>query len=103
MKAARSDRFTALVSAQPENELFRFSLAQALLEEGRETDSLVHLQVCAEKKADWMMPRILLGQTLRKLGRRSESRRWLEEALQLAVAQNHEDPERELRALLAEG
>jgi hypothetical protein len=54
------------------------------------------------KKADWMMPRILLGKLLLELGRGPEARLLLQEALRLAVDQAHEDPERELRALLAD-
>lgn len=96
------ERFTKLVAQQPENELFRFSLAQALLKENREEEALPHLQRCAEKKSDWMIPRILLGKTLLQLGRKAEARPWLEVALALAVEQSHEDPERELRALLKE-
>lgn len=99
---SRSQHFVALVSQQPENELFRFSLAQALLAENRPADALPHLVVCAEKKADWMMPRILLGKALVGLQRREEAKPWLAAALQLAIDQNHEDPERELRAILAE-
>ncbi|MES1194528.1 MAG: molecular chaperone DnaJ, partial [Opitutus sp.] len=57
----RSHQFAALVASQPDNELFRFSLAQALLAENRPADALAHLQFCAAKKSDWMMPRILLG------------------------------------------
>ena len=97
-----SARFAALVAAQPENELFRFSLAQALLREEKSADAVTHLEFCANKKADWMMARILLGKTLLALGRKSDARRWLEEALQLAIEQSHEDPERELRGILAE-
>ncbi len=100
--AARSEQFAALVARQPDNELFRFSLAQALLAENRAADALPHLESCAGKKPDWMMPRILLGKTLLGLGRKDEARRWLTEALALAVAQNHETPEQELRAMLAE-
>lgn len=96
------DRFATLVAQQPENELFRFSLAQALLKANRAAEALPHLQLCAEKKADWMIPRILLGKTLLQLGRKTEARPWLELALALAVEQSHEDPERELRALLQE-
>jgi predicted Zn-dependent protease len=100
--SSRSAQFSALVAKQPDNELFRFSLAQALLAEGRDADALEHLELCATKKSDWMMPRILLGKALVGLGRRGEAKPWLEQALQLAVAQSHEDPERELRAMLAE-
>jgi hypothetical protein len=48
-----------------------------------------------------MMPRILLGKALHGLGRTSEARPWLEQALQLAIAQEHDDPAQELRGLLA--
>ncbi len=98
----RSDTFAALVAKQPDNELFRFSLAQAFLAEDRTADAVEHLMLCAQKKSDWMMPRILLGKALLRLNRKPEAQPWLEEALQLAVDQSHEDPERELRALLAE-
>jgi predicted Zn-dependent protease len=97
-----AERFALLVAQQPENELFRFSLAQALLKANRAEEALPHLQRCAEKKSDWMIPRILLGKTLAALGRPAEARPWLEAALALAIGQNHEDPERELRALLKE-
>ncbi len=99
---SRSQQFASLVARQPENELFRFSLAQALLAENRAADAIEHLITCANKKADWMMPRILLGKALIGLGRHTEAKPWLEQALQLAVDQNHEDPERELRAILVE-
>lgn len=98
----RSQRFAALVAQQPRNELFRFSLAQALLAEGRSTDALEHLVFCANLKPEWMMPRILLGKALLGLGRKAEARPWLEAALNLAVAQDHEDPAREMQALLDE-
>lgn len=97
-----STRFASLVATQPENEMFRFSLAQALLREGQSADAVPHLEFCANKKPDWMMARILLGKTLLTLGRAAEARPWLEQALQLAIEQNHEDPERELRGILAE-
>lgn len=97
-----SARFAALVATQPENEMFRFSLAQALLREGKPADAVPHLEFCTNKKADWMMARILLGKTLLSLGRPAEAKPWLKQALQLAIEQSHEDPERELRGILAE-
>ncbi len=97
-----SARFSALVAAQPENEMFRFSLAQALLREGKTADAVPHLELCAAKKADWMMARILLAKALLTLGRAADAKPWFEQALQLAVEQSHEDPERELRGILAE-
>ena len=98
----RSGQFAELVARQPDNELFRFSLAQALLAENHPVQALEHLSVCANRKADWMVPRILLGKTLLELGRRTEAKPWLEEALRLAVTQDHDDPAQELRTLLKE-
>jgi len=100
--ASRVEQFTAAVARQPDNELFRFSLAQALAADGRAGDAVPHYEFCAAKKADWMMPRILLGKLLLQLGRRADAQPVLEAALRLAVEQHHEDPERELRALLAD-
>ena len=99
---SRVEQFAAAVARQPENELFRFSLAQALVAEGRAAESVPQFEFCVVAKPDWMMPRILLGKVLLQLHRRAEAKPVLEDALRLAVAQQHEDPERELRALLAD-
>lgn len=99
---SRVDHFSGLVARDPGNEMFRFSLAQALVAEGRGEEALSHYRECIDKKPDWMMARILLGKLLLQLGRRDQARPWFEEALKLAIEQQHEDPERELRALLAE-
>lgn len=100
---SRVAQFQPLVARQPENELFRFSLAQALAAEGREVEAIPHYEYCVAKKSDWMMPRILLGKLLLSLGHRAEARPLLAAALQLAIDQHHEEPETELRALLADG
>jgi predicted Zn-dependent protease len=100
MTVSRSAHFACLVTKQPENELFRFSLAQALLAEDRAADAVEHLEICSRKKSDWMMPRIMLGKSLLALGRRAEAKPWLEDALRLAIDQDHQDPEAELRGLL---
>lgn len=98
----RIAQFTALVAAQPANALFRFSLAQALEAAGRGGEAIEHYRACVAARADWMMPRILLGKLLLRGGDRTAARPVLEDALALAVAQNHEEPEAELRALLAD-
>lgn len=98
----RSDSFRTLVEQHPQNEMFRFSLGQALVQEERPGDAIPHLQFCVERKPDWMMPRILLGKSLLAVGRRAEARPVLAAALALAVDQNHEEPEAELRALLTD-
>jgi len=100
--ATRVEQFAALVERQPDNELFRFSLAQALEAEGRAAEAEPHYAFCAGKKPDWMMPRILRGKILLRAGQGAAAAVVLHEALRLAVAQHHEAPEAELRAMLAE-
>lgn len=97
----RIEHFQRLVARNPDNELFRFSLAQALAADGRAAEAEPHFTFCVRGKRDWMMPRILLGRLLADQGRKGEARPLLEEALRLAIDQGHEDPEREIRALLA--
>ena len=97
---SKIERFRALVLDDPENELFRFSLAQAMMAEGRNADAEPHLEFCVARKKDWMMPRIVLGKMLLAKGQLTDARRLLESALQLAVEQHHETPESELRAIL---
>ena len=75
---SRTNHFLALVARQPDNELFRFSLAQALVSDGRGAEAVPHYEFCVTKKADWMMARILLGKLLLQLGRRAEAKPLLE-------------------------
>ncbi len=98
----RSENFKKMVASAPDNQLFRFSLGQALFEEEKFSESLEHLEWCRDRKSDWMVPRILLGKSLLQLGQRDPARVVLQEALELAIDQNHEAPEAELRALLAD-
>lgn len=98
----RSDRFQNLVAEHPENVMFRFSLGQALMEEGQSAEAIEHLRYCCEKKEDWMMARVFLGKAFLAQGRVAEALPILEDAHRLAIKQEHEAPEQELRALLAE-
>lgn len=99
----RIARFSALVAQQPENALFRFSYAQALEAAGteRHAEAIEHYRICVASRSDWMMPRILLGKLLLRTGDPAAARPVLEDALALAIAQDHQDPEVELRAILA--
>jgi Flp pilus assembly protein TadD len=97
---ARSEIFRRHVAADPANPLFRFSLGQALFTEGHAAGAVEHLRLAAASKADWM-PRILLGKSLLAAGDREGAKAAFAEALALAVSQGHEEPEAELRALLA--
>lgn len=100
--AKRSETFLDLVSRQPDNELFRFSLAQAYVTECRYLDAVDQYKFCIRRKPDWMMARILLGKVYLELGKKPEAIVQFQEALKLAVDQHHETPEQELRTLLAD-
>lgn len=82
--------------------LFRFSLGQALYEEGNTLAAIPHLQRCADSRDDWMLARILWAKALLANGQADSAKPILEHALQLAVDQHHDDPADELRALLAD-
>ncbi len=98
----KSEIFLPKVEAKPDNLLFRFSLGQALYEEGATAAAIPHLQRCADSRDDWMLPRILLGKSLLQIGRDAEAEPILKAALELAVAQHHDDPAAELRTMLAD-
>lgn len=98
----RLEQFQSLVAQQPENELFRFSLAQALQAAGQAEEAREQFAFCIGRKPDWMVAHILLGKLLLEMERPEDARPILERALELALEQHHEDPERELRALLSD-
>ncbi|WPJ95308.1 molecular chaperone DnaJ [Coraliomargarita algicola] len=98
----KSEIFLPKVLAKPENMLFRFSLGQALYEEGDTLDAIPHLKKCADSRDDWMLPRILLGKAMLQNNQPLEAKSILETALQLAVAQHHDEPAAELRSILAD-
>ncbi len=98
----RIQTFQAKVAERPDNLLFRFSLAQALCEAGRDLEAIEHLEHCTASRDDWMLPRILLGKALLKKGAPDAARPILEKALELAIAQHHDDPAAELRELLSD-
>lgn len=98
----RSEKFRQLVAANPGNELFRFSLGQALYEEENYSEAIENLKGATAGRDDWMVPRILLGKAHLALGQKAEAEKWLNDALRLAIEQEHEDPEAEIRAMLAD-
>jgi len=100
--SARSEQFRAKVEADPDNPLYRFSLGQSLHDEGAPAEAIPHLTACAEHRSDWMLPRILLGKCLLAENRAEEAKPVLEDALELAVRQEHDDPAEEVRGLLAD-
>lgn len=98
----KSEIFLPKVEAKPENMLFRFSLGQALYDEGETAAAIPHLQKCADSRDDWMLPRILLGKALLRDKQDAAAKPILETALRLAVDQRHIEPAAELRSLLTD-
>ncbi len=90
------------LAANPQNPLFRFSMAQALSQEAQWEEAIEHLRFCSESREDWMLPRIMLGKALMETGHREEAIPYLREGLRLAIEQHHDDPADEARHLLAE-
>jgi hypothetical protein len=96
----KSELFLPKVEAKPDNMLFRFSLGQALYDEGATEASIPHLQRCADSRDDWMLPRILLGKALLQHDQADTAKPILAHALQLAITQHHDEPAAELRDIL---
>ncbi len=90
------------IKVQPDNTLFRFSLGQMLFEQGSYLDAIPHLEFCCQRNATWMVAKIILGKAYLQLGKKTEAKNILEEALQLAIDQHHEGPQAELRAILSD-
>lgn len=97
----RTDFFAERVREQPENVLFRFSYGQALVNAGRAAEAVEHLKIAAASRADWMVPRILLGKAYQNSGDIPGARAAFADALALARSQGHEEPEEELLVLIA--
>jgi predicted Zn-dependent protease len=97
-----SDKWKNLLTDDPENELVRFSLAKALMDEkkwkeaGREFESLVHL------KKDYALAWAFLARCRLESGDRDGARTAAEMGLPIARAQKHEIPTDELLAVLEE-
>ena len=98
----RSEKFRQLLEAKGENPLLRFSLGQALLNEDQTGEAIKELKACAEGNQDWLMPRLLLGKAYIHLKDSTEARKWLNEARQLSIQQEHDEPLLEIERLEAE-
>jgi tetratricopeptide (TPR) repeat protein len=95
-------RHEQVVAQYPQNELARFSLGKALYDDGQFERAKEHLQAALNKKPDWMVVQILIGKCDLALGHHASARAAFERALQLAIDQNHEGPQAEMEAAIAE-
>ena len=98
----RSSLFRTKLEASPENDLFRFSLAQALWDEGNWSECIEQLELCLQKRPDWMIASLLLAKVKMKTGELEDAQRILNDTVRMAREQDHEGPEEEALALLNE-
>jgi predicted negative regulator of RcsB-dependent stress response len=100
MNNARVSQAQQLYQRFPDNDLARFSLAQALVDSGGNAEAIPHLRALCTKKSDWMVVHILLGKCLSASGQHAEAKTIFQHALTLAIDQHHDGPRAELEDLL---
>lgn len=95
-------RYEQMVSQFPQNDLARFSLGKALFDAGEFARAKEQLDVALQRKPDWMVVQILVGKCELALGQKAAARASFQNALKLAIEQNHEGPQMEMEAMVAE-
>ncbi len=98
----RSSLFRTKLEASPGNDLFRFSLAQALWDEENWSECIEQLELCLQKRPDWMIASLLLAKVKMRIGELEDAQRILNDTVRMAREQDHEGPEEEALALLNE-
>lgn len=93
-------KYEGLLARRPGDELLRFSLGKALYDAGRFPEAEEQLRLALAARGDWMVVTMLLAQCALRRGDKAEGRSLYEKALQLALDQQHEGPEEEIRAAL---
>lgn len=99
---ARVELWREQVESEPDNELSRFSLAQAYYQAKAWGEALQQYEAALRLKPEWMVPMIQRGQCLVRLGRLDEAKEALRQGRALAVAQGHEEPQQEIDEILAD-
>jgi predicted Zn-dependent protease len=91
-----------LLDEEPDNELIRFSLARQLLEEKRFAEAVPHFERLVKDQPDYALAWAFLARARLQAGDREGARAACEQGLPHALAQRHETPEDEIRAVLDE-
>jgi Flp pilus assembly protein TadD len=94
-------KYEDLLKQRPNDELLRFSLGKALFDAGRFSEAETQFAEALAAKPDWMVVTMLLAQCALRRGDTPTARSHYESALKLAIDQDHEGPEHEIRAALA--
>jgi len=93
-------KYEALLQQRPDDELLHFSLGKALYDAGRLPEAENHLLTALEAKPDWMVVTMLLAKIALQRDDTTGARLLYQKGLKLAIAQDHEGPEAEIRAAL---
>src|ERR1700677_174697 len=94
-------KYEGLLQARPHDELLNFSLAKPLDDAGRIPEGTAHWQKALAIKPDWMVVTMLLAKIALQQNDNAKARALYEKGLELAIAQDHEGPQEEIRAALA--
>ena len=98
----RIDELTEKLKLKPDQVFYRFSLAQAYLDEDNHSLACRELEECIKAKPYWLIATLILGKTYLHLGKIEKAKQNLELSLELARKQNHDDPAVEAEQLLKE-
>ncbi len=93
-------KYQDLLKQRPNDELLHFSLGKALYDAGRLPEAEENLKAALKAKPDWMVVAMLLAKIAQRQNDKAGARAFYEKALELAIAQEHEGPEDEIRTAL---
>jgi predicted negative regulator of RcsB-dependent stress response len=85
----------------PNNSFFRFSYAQLLAKKNHSEEAVEQLSICLKTRNDWMMAALLKAKLEISLERKEDAELSLIKTIELAKAQDHQDPLDEASELLA--
>jgi len=94
-------KYEGLLKARPNDELILFSLGKALLDAGRVDEAQAKLNAALALKPDWMIVTMLLAKIAAQKNDKAAAKELWQKGLELAIAQEHDDPAEECRAELA--
>jgi Flp pilus assembly protein TadD len=94
-------KYEDLIQQRPGDELLHFSLGKAYYDAGRLPDAEQQLRAALKAKPDWMVVTMLLAKIALQRDDKTEARLLYQKGLELAITQDHEGPEEEIRAALA--
>ena len=94
-------KYEALLQQRPNDELLQFSLGKALYDANQIPEATKHLRAALAAKPDWMVVTMLLAKIALQQDDKVEARLLYQKGLELAITQDHEGPEAEIREALA--